>query len=97
MTELSKLAGWQRPLLPGELLEAPGGKRSARDWVVDVVLFVAAMVIGVLSLNEATPDHSDVGVIVDFLVGTAVCALLWVRRRYPVGVAVIAAVAAAFS
>ena len=97
MTEPSKVVGWQRPLLPGELLEAPGGKRSARDWVVDVVLFVAAMVIGVLSLNEATPDHSDVGVVVDFLVGTAVCALLWVRRRYPVGVAVIAAVAAAFS
>jgi signal transduction histidine kinase len=97
MTEPSKVVGWQRPLLPGELLEAPGGKRSARDWVVDVVLFVAAMVIGVLSLNEATPDHSDVGVVADFLVGTAVCALLWVRRRYPVGVAVIAAVAAAFS
>ena len=54
MTEPSNVAGWQRPLLPGELLEAPGGKRSARDWVVDVVLFVAAMVIGVLSLNEAT-------------------------------------------
>ena len=97
MTEPSNVAGWQRPLLPGELLEAPGGKRSARDWVVDVVLFVAAMVIGVLSLNEATPDHGDIGVVVDFLVGTAVCALLWVRRRYPVGVAVIAAVAAAFS
>jgi signal transduction histidine kinase len=101
MTEPSaqqaSLAGWQRPLLPGELLEAPGGKRSARDWVVDIALFVAAMGIGVLGLNEITADRSDAGVVIDFLVGTAVCGLLWVRRRYPVEVAVIAVVAAAFS
>jgi signal transduction histidine kinase len=102
MTEPSKqqpsvTAAWQRPLLPGELLEAPGGRRSARDWVVDVVLFLAAMVIGVLSLNQITADHSDVGVVIDFVVGTAVCLALWVRRRHPVGVAAAAVVAAAFS
>jgi signal transduction histidine kinase len=101
MTDPSKqqtsLAGWQRPLLPGELLEAPGGRRSPRDWVVDAVLFVAAMGIGVLGLNEITADHSDAGVVIDFLAGTAVCATLWVRRRYPVEVAVTAVIVAAFS
>jgi signal transduction histidine kinase len=100
MTEPTKqqasLAGWQRPLLPGELLEVPGGKRSARDWVVDVVLFAVAVVIGVLGVTSITADRSDVGIVIDVIVGTAVCATLWVRRRYPVEVAVVAVVAAAF-
>ena len=100
MTEPSKqqasLAGWQRPLLPGELLEAPGGKRSARDWVVDVVLFGVAVVIGGLGVASITADRTDAGIVIDVIVGTAVCATLWVRRRYPVEVAVVAVVASAF-
>jgi signal transduction histidine kinase len=92
----TNVATWQRPLLPGELLEAPGGRRSARDWVVDVALFGVAMVIGVLGLASITADRSDVGIVIDFVVGTAVCATLWVRRRYPVEVAVVAVVVAAF-
>jgi signal transduction histidine kinase len=100
MTEPSKQhtggAAWPRTLLPGELLEAPGGRRSARDWVVDVALFVAAMGIGLLSLADITADRSDAGVVIDFVVGTAVCLALWVRRRHPVGVALLAVVAAAF-
>jgi signal transduction histidine kinase len=95
-TEQTSLGGWQRPLLPGELLEAPGGRRSPRDWVVDIALFLAAVTIGVLSVNDITADRSDAGVVVDLFVGTAVCATLWVRRRYPVEVAVVATVAAAF-
>jgi signal transduction histidine kinase len=95
-TQHASVAGWQRPLLPGELLEAPGGKRSARDWVVDVVLFGVAVVIGVLGVASITADRSDAGVVIDVAVGTAVCATLWVRRRYPVEVAVVAVVAAAF-
>jgi signal transduction histidine kinase len=100
MTEPSKQdtgGAWLRPLLPGELLEAPGGRRSARDWVVDALMFVAAMAVGVVSLTDITADHSDAGVVIDFLAGTAVCLTLWVRRRHPVGVAVAAAVVAVFS
>jgi signal transduction histidine kinase len=92
----TNVATWQRPLLPGELLEAPGGRRSARDWVVDVALFGVAVVIGVLGLASITADRSDAGIVIDFIVGTAVCATLWVRRRYPVEVAVVAVVVAAF-
>jgi signal transduction histidine kinase len=92
----TNVATWQRPLLPGELLEARGGRRSARDWVVDVALFGVAVVIGVLGLASITADRSDAGIVIDFIVGTAVCATLWVRRRYPVEVAVVAVVVAAF-
>jgi signal transduction histidine kinase len=92
----TSVATWQRPLLPGELLEASGGRRSARDWVVDVALFGVAVAIGVLGLASITADRSDAGIVIDFIVGTAVCATLWVRRRYPVEVAVVAVVAATF-
>ena len=91
------VARWQRPLLPGELLESAGGRRSARDWLVDVVLFVAALGIGVTNLVETWPDHSDGMVVIDIAAGTAVCLALWIRRRHPVGVAVASAVIAAFS
>jgi signal transduction histidine kinase len=95
--EQTRVPSWQRPLLPGELLEAPGGRRSARDWVVDVVLFLGALGIGVLGLSETLSDHSDVMVVLDVVAGVAVCLALWIRRRRPVEVAVAAAAVAAFS
>ena len=101
MSELPKddtgVAAWHRLMLPGEMLEAPGGRRSPRDWVVDAALFVAALVVGVLSLSSISADRSDPGIVVDFLVGTAVCLTLWVRRRHPVGVAVLAGVVSTFA
>ena len=101
MSEPSKqdtgVAAWHRRLLPGEMLEAPGGRRSARDWVVDAVLFVVAFGIGFLNLDAISADHSGGAVFIDFLAGTAICLTLWVRRRHPVGVAVAAAVVATFA
>ncbi len=47
-------------------------------------------------MTSITADRSDAGVVIDVVVGTAVCATLWVRRRYPVEVAVVAVVASAF-
>jgi signal transduction histidine kinase len=93
----TSVARWQRPLLPGELLETEGGRRSPRDWVVDVLLVLAALVIGALSLYESWPDHSDVMVVVDIGAGTAVCLALWIRRQHPVGVAVAAVSIASFA
>jgi signal transduction histidine kinase len=93
----TSVARWQRPLLPGELLETAGGRRSARDWVVDVLLVLAALLIGVLGLYESWPDHSDAMVVVDIVAGTAVCLALWVRRQHPVVVGVSAVSIAAFS
>jgi signal transduction histidine kinase len=93
----TSVARWQRPLLPGELLETTGGRRSARDWVVDVLLVLAALIIGVLGLYESWPDHSDAMVVVDIVAGTAVCLALWVRRQHPVAVGVSAVAIAAFS
>jgi hypothetical protein len=95
--EERRAPSWHRTLLPGELLETPGGRRSARDWVVDVLLFAGAVALGITAFVDTASDHSDVMAVIDLVAGSAVCLALWVRRRYPVRVAVIAVVVAAFS
>ncbi|MEU1370612.1 histidine kinase [Streptomyces sp. NPDC005803] len=76
------------PELPGDR----GGRtrRTVRDWVVDITAFLCAAGIGVASLAaiEADATTSDVVVLIDSLVGAAACCALWVRRRWPVGLAV---------
>jgi signal transduction histidine kinase len=93
----TSVARWQRRLLPGEFVEAVEGRRSPRDWVVDVLLVLAALTIGALSLDSAWPDHSDAMVLIDVVVGITACLSLWGRRTYPRGVAVAAIAAASFS
>src|SRR5262245_3275338 len=93
---------WQRRLLPSELIEAPGAARSARDWIVDSVLFALAVMFGVFSLGASVSEHhafghDPVGVIVDVLLGLSACLLLWFRRTHPIGVGAFAMVASAFS
>jgi signal transduction histidine kinase len=87
---------WQARLLPGELLGEADGRRSARDWVVDVLVVVAAISVGLVALSEVLPDKSDAATAVDAVVGIVVCLALWVRRRYPVPVAVAAVAFSAF-
>jgi signal transduction histidine kinase len=100
MTGLGKqpatVSRWQARLLPGELLEDAGGRRSARDWVVDVLVVVAAISVGLVALSDVLPDKSDPATVVDVVVGIAVCLSLWVRRRYPVAIAVTAVGLSAF-
>ena len=93
----TSVARWQRRLLPAELIEAADGRRSPRDWVVDILLVLAALTIGGLGLSETWSDHSEAMALVDIVAGTAVCLSLWVRRSHPVGVAVAAVIIAAFS
>ncbi|MEU0137419.1 histidine kinase [Streptomyces sp. NPDC006296] len=85
-----------RWLLPSALADDdlpadPGrSRRTVRDWAVDLTAFVCAAGIGVLALNAvaADPAASDGLLVADALVGAAACGALWVRRRWPVGVAV---------
>ncbi|WP_327112961.1 histidine kinase [Streptomyces sp. NBC_01341] len=84
-----------RWLLPSALAddELPGdrgrARRTVRDWAVDITAFLCAAGIGVLALAaiEADPTTSDSVVFADSLVGAAACCGLWLRRRWPVGVA----------
>jgi signal transduction histidine kinase len=93
----STVPRWQRAVLPGALLESGQGRRSVRDWVVDVVMFVLAVAIGVAVLVATWDDHNTVQKVIDVAVGAVACASLWVRRSRPTEVAVFTAVASIFS
>jgi signal transduction histidine kinase len=92
------LPRWQRLLLPGGLLEpSPSGRRTARDWIVDVVAFLVAIGVGVVVLLSSASDHSPLALGIDIAIGTIGCLALWDRRSRPVEVAIFTITASAFS
>ncbi|QNP66191.1 sensor histidine kinase [Streptomyces genisteinicus] len=76
----------------------PAGKpprRTVRDWVVDTLAFLAAAGVGVLAAEAAQQaGNAEAVVVADQLVGAAACCALWVRRRFPTGLAVVLLVVA---
>ncbi|WP_112489898.1 sensor histidine kinase [Streptomyces bacillaris] len=75
------------PELPGDRARR---RRTVRDWVVDIAAFLCAAFIGMVAVSVIDADEStaDVVVFVDSVVGAAACCALWLRRRWPVGLAV---------
>ncbi|MFD8011750.1 sensor histidine kinase [Streptomyces sp. NPDC058955] len=90
----------QRWLLPSHLVE-PGGsgaarpRRTVRDWVVDTVVFLLAAFFGLVALDTSARYNSDAVNLVDQIVGALACCALWLRRRWPVGLAAVLAVVGA--
>jgi signal transduction histidine kinase len=87
---------------PDSAEDRPRGpvRRTARDWVVDVGVFLAALVLGpVLVVGAASqPDpSSDLLIFFDMAVGLLGIIALWWRRRWPVGVALLLAAIGTFS
>ncbi|MBD0748038.1 sensor histidine kinase [Streptomyces sp. CBMA152] len=78
------------PELPGDRLEKSRPRRTVRDWVVDTLAFLAALLVGLLAADSmnSTAGYSDSPLqAVDLLVGAAACGAVWLRRRHPVGLA----------
>lgn len=91
-----------RRILPGELTAAgpgPRARRSARDWVVDVLVFGWAVFCWLALLDSATDKAYLPGWLVDLdaPLGALACLMLWVRRRWPLGVALAVVPAAALT
>ena len=80
-----------------------GRSRSARDWVVDSAFFAAAVVGGLLSMGAfragLVEPYSGRELAFDYTIGAVCCLVLWLRRRWPVwlAVAMLAPAALAFS
>ncbi len=87
-----------RWLLPSALVSEldPDGRRSgrrprrtARDWVVDFCCFLLAVFIGLLSADTLRhEDLPDGYAALDQVLGALSCGAVWLRRRWPVGLAV---------
>ncbi|MEU3947737.1 histidine kinase [Streptomyces sp. NPDC029526] len=65
-------------------------RRTVRDWVVDFVCFLLAVLVGLLGAETLSRSpHVPGGLIaVDQVLGALSCAALWLRRRWPLGLAV---------
>jgi signal transduction histidine kinase len=96
-SQQSSVPRWQRAVLPGALLETGQGRRSVRDWVVDVVMFLLAVGVGVVVLVATWDDHGTIEAGVDIAIGVVACLSLWVRRSRPTEVAVFTGVASIVS
>jgi signal transduction histidine kinase len=77
---------WQRLLLPSAMLEEPRGRRSVRDWIVDLTMFALALGIGALVLQDTWSDHSDLQAVLDIVLGVTAAMSLWWRRSHPAAV-----------
>ncbi|WDF42431.1 histidine kinase [Streptomyces sp. T12] len=64
-------------------------RRTARDWVVDFSCFLLAVIIGLLTADTVADENIPVGLAaLDQLLGALACAAVWLRRRWPVGLAI---------
>ncbi len=88
----------RRWALPSALVEdlypersRPGGRprRTARDWFVDFGCFLLAVAIGLLAADVLDDENLSAAMAVaDQVIGALSCAAVWLRRRWPVGLAV---------
>ncbi|MFG1944683.1 sensor histidine kinase [Nonomuraea sp. NPDC048826] len=87
-----------RWVLPSVLLGdgSAGGpvRRSTRDWIVDIAMFLLACGLTLLTALEV--DGPTPLVAAEQVVGVISCVSVWVRRRWPITLAVVTTVASAY-
>ncbi|WP_425827983.1 histidine kinase [Streptomyces fractus] len=90
---------WRRRLLPSAVADEldldpegrPGRRRrTARDWIVDFSCFGIAVFFGLIFSEQVwdDPNTPPALAVVDQVLGAAACAAVWLRRRWPLGLAV---------
>jgi signal transduction histidine kinase len=85
-------------LLVPEEDDTPPARRSRRDWIVDSALFLLAAGLGSAALVSAARHGLDRPlVVVDAIVGAALCLALWWRRRWPFALGLVSLPALAIS
>jgi signal transduction histidine kinase len=65
-------------------------RRTVRDWIVDFSCFLLAVMVGAVAIEAlvANPHVPPWLAAVDQVVGALACAAVWLRRRWPLGLAV---------
>ena len=76
-------------------------RRRPRDWAVDTLLFLVAVVFALLTiggrLEASTPVPPGWLLTADVVAGAVGCLGLWLRRRWPVGLALVLIALSTFS
>lgn len=78
------------PDQPHRVTRSGRPRRTARDWIVDFGAFLMAVLIGMIGADEVSKDPGISRALADAdqLIGALACAAVWLRRRWPVGLAV---------
>ncbi|WP_267242347.1 sensor histidine kinase [Streptomyces sp. PR69] len=77
------------PELPGDRGGRERPRRTVRDWIVDTCAFVFAAFIGLVALESVLEaDNAEIVIFLDLIAGLAACLAVWLRRRWPMGLAV---------
>ncbi|MFK4071153.1 sensor histidine kinase [Streptomyces sp. NPDC029674] len=65
-------------------------RRTVRDWIADFSCFFAAVLIGMVGADAVSdnPHVSQGFAELDQVIGALACAAVWLRRRWPLGLAV---------
>ncbi|MGY5057797.1 sensor histidine kinase [Streptomyces sp. 900105755] len=65
-------------------------RRTARDWLVDFSCFLLAVLLGAAAANTMRQDPNVPHglAVADQLIGGLACAAVWLRRRWPTGLAI---------
>src|SRR3954469_8529772 len=84
-------------MLPGSVLQEPGARRTARDWIVDATMLLVALAVSSLTLAGSLEQHSEDMVFVDVVIGVAALVPLWGRGEHPFAVALLTIVPGAVS
>ncbi|MFC4007720.1 sensor histidine kinase [Nonomuraea purpurea] len=87
---------WALPsVLLGDGRDGRRVHRSTRDWIVDIVMFLLASGLTLVTLPEIQ-DEPEPLIALEQVMGALACIGVWLRRRWPVGLAVVTAVFSAF-
>jgi signal transduction histidine kinase len=71
--------------------------RSLRDWVVDLIFFGLAVLVGAGAMWGSRHDAGTLLLVIGSVLGVPACLALWVRRSHPLAVGVGAALLSAVS
>ncbi|MEU6439621.1 histidine kinase [Streptomyces sp. NPDC047046] len=88
---------WLLPSAVADLTPARRARRTVRDWLVDGLCFLSALLVGVIGLDTLGRGASHAEVLVDVVLGLLACCALWVRRRAPLGLALVLMAVGLFS
>ncbi|TXK41996.1 sensor histidine kinase [Nonomuraea sp. C10] len=98
MTPTSEPHQEYRWVLPSVLLGDGGAggpvRRSTRDWIVDIAMFLLACGLTLMTALEI--DGPTPLVAAEQVVGVISCLSVWLRRRWPVGLALVTTVASGY-
>ncbi|GAA0622143.1 sensor histidine kinase [Kribbella sandramycini] len=79
-------------------MNRPSHRRSPRDWAVDTAVFLFALIFGLAIFEDSVePGSREFVILLDLILGLALCIAIWFRRRWPVQLALIASVISVFS